>query len=250
MSQPLGKLAPGPGYDRRYFERSYFEDHPGKRRSHAEIVRRLAAAGLKEGRVLDIGAGAGYMLRALEDAGFDGSGMDHAPEALELAEAQARAEGRQFDLQLGDVCSRVPWPDGSFDGVVMHDVIEHLDNDLAAVREVKRVLRPGGIVLISTMNGGGLLARCLGQRWAFYRDPTHVRPYDVPALVALLGYQGFKIRTWDTYFDLNKAGETTALFGPLRHMRLVVPGLGLGESVLVIAQKPLTEVPAWNAKRS
>ncbi|MEZ6014004.1 MAG: class I SAM-dependent methyltransferase [Planctomycetota bacterium] len=243
-------ISPGPGYDRRYFERAYFDDHPGKRRSHAEVVRRLRAAGLSSGHVLDIGAGAGYLMRALEEGGYQASGLDHADEALLIARARAEAEHRTIDVRLGDVCERIPWPDDSFDAVIMHDVIEHLPDDLAAVNEVKRVLRPGGYALISTMNAGGLLARVLGSRWAFYDDPTHLRPYDLPALVALFGYQGFRVRVWQTYFDLNKAGETTPAFGPLRRLGCVLPGFGLGETALLVVQRPYLETPAWNAKRS
>jgi len=242
-------IQPGPGYDRRYFERAYFEDHPGKRRSHAFIVRQLAAVGLAAGHVLDVGAGTGYMLRELLAAGYTCAGLDHSAEAIERAQGLEPVQRGDVELQLGDVCARIPWPDESFDAVVLHDVVEHLEDDHGAVRELKRVVRPGGFVIVSTMNAGGLLSRVLGSRWAFYRDPTHVRPYDLPALVALFGYQGFRIKAWDTFFDLNKAGETTRWLAPLRRLGWVVPGFGLGETALLIAQRPLLEVPAWNQSR-
>ena len=222
------------GYAKDYYDRAYFADHPGKRRSNAEVVRQLRSSGMTSGPVLDVGVGAGYLLRTLADSGFEVAGMDHAPEALERAAEQTEAE-----LRLGDVCEGIPWPDESFAGVVLHDVIEHLLAPAAALADVRRVLRPGGLVLVSTLNEDSLLHSLLGKRWSYFKDPTHVQMYSVASLVAALESAGLEeLRHW-TYFDLNKAGETTPWLRPLRSLTRVVHVARRGESMSVLARRPV-----------
>ena len=179
VRQPCSKAIPSPrpGYERRAYEPASIDDHPGKARSYAGVARRLRRAGQTEGLVLDVGCGAGGMLRALADEGFTTAGLDHAPEALERARELRGNDPRYTgELRLGDVCSHIPWPDETFDAVVLNDLVEHLADEGGAISEVRRVLRPGGRILVSTLNARGLLARLLGSRWSFYRNPTHLRP--------------------------------------------------------------------------
>jgi len=220
------------GYERAYFQRAYFQDHPGKRRTNRLVVDQLRKAGLESGRVLDVGSGPGYLIRALEEAGYEAAGLDHSEEALRLGAQHVSAE-----IQLGDVCEHIPWDDGSFDGVVLHDVIEHLTEEDAALVEIRRVLRPGGLVLLSTLNESSVLHKLLGKRWSFYQDPTHVKPWRTASLRALLERHGFEVVYSTTYFDLNKAGETTRWLEPLRRLGWVVHVPRFGESVTVVGRR-------------
>ncbi|HYN88482.1 MAG TPA: glycosyltransferase [Ardenticatenaceae bacterium] len=106
----------------------------------------LDALELKDGeRVLDCGCGMGFYLmamgklRSLRLVGFDGD--------LERL-AWARAEQVPAALTSGDI-HRLPFADESFDKVLMSEVLEHLPNDRIALREIYRILRPGGILAIS-----------------------------------------------------------------------------------------------------
>lgn len=226
------------GYEREYYHRAYFEDHPGKRRTNQLVVDQLRKAGLESGRILDVGSGPGYLIRALKEAGYEAAGLDHSQEALRIGAEHVKAE-----MQLGDVCERIPWDDGSFDGVVLHDVIEHLTEEDAALAEIRRVLRPGGLLLLSTLNESSVLHKLLGKRWSYYQDPTHVKPWRAATLRELLERHGFEVVYAATYFDLNKAGETTAWLGPLRRLGWVVHVPRFGESVTVIGRR-LEDSPA------
>jgi SAM-dependent methyltransferase len=220
------------GYDEDYFQRPYFEAHPGKRRSLDEIVLQLERSGFSGRSVLDVGCGPGFLLRVLVEHGYEASGVDHSQEALRLA--RERVDG---ELRQGDACGTLPWPDQSFDAVVLHDVIEHLGEPDHALDEVHRVLRRGGLVLLSTLNERSVLHRILGRRWSFYHDPTHILPFDIDSLTALLDRADFqRIASW-TYFDLNKAGETTAWLRPLRSLARVVYVPRWGESITVVARR-------------
>src|ERR1017187_5141962 len=109
------------------------------------IERRLEELGAS-GDVLDFGAGTGRLARRLREAGRyrSVSGADLFPPAADLPTDLRWIEG---DLNDG-----LPIPPASFDFVVAAEVIEHLENPRAVCRELHRLLRPGGHVLLSTPN--------------------------------------------------------------------------------------------------
>jgi len=97
----------------------------------------------RDGNVLDIGCGAGNMIHHLSRYGrVQGIEVDARPVAM--------AQARGYDVRQGDATKNIPFPDASFDLVTALDVIEHVDEDEAIIREACRVLRPNGILTIST----------------------------------------------------------------------------------------------------
>ena len=107
--------------------------------------RELAGAGLNSKcRVLDVGTGTGGNLRMLRNLQVpDVTGLD----SNDLAIAYCKSKGLGA-VRRGDICA-LPFADRTFDFVLATDVIEHVDDDSAALGELARVLRPGGKVLIA-----------------------------------------------------------------------------------------------------
>ena len=104
----------------------------------------LAALGLQSGeRVLDIGCGPGYLCAQMAEAGASVVGLDPSPSMLTLAER--RGEG--VELVRGDALS-LPFEDASFDAAVSTQVYEYVEDISGALREVRRVLRDGGRLLV------------------------------------------------------------------------------------------------------
>ena len=98
-------------------------------------------------RILDCGCGLGFYLMALaRSVGCRPHGLDHDRSALQFA--RGLSDGPRFELYLGDAC-RLPYGDAIFDKVVLSEVLEHLVDDLGAVREAWRVLRPGGTLVVT-----------------------------------------------------------------------------------------------------
>ena len=96
-------------------------------------------------QILDAGCGTGGLIRRLErrHPDWQWTGVDVEPLACELSRSRVR---------LNDppgFTAALPFPDSAFDAVVCSDVLYHLDDDVAALREMFRVLRPGGIVIIN-----------------------------------------------------------------------------------------------------
>jgi SAM-dependent methyltransferase len=144
----------------------------GRRRLFAA---ELAKAGVKRtDRVLDIGTGTGANLRLLRDLGFSAvSGVDSSEEAIGYCASKGLGAVRKGSIYA------LPFADGTFDVVLATDVIEHLECDDAAVREVSRVLASGGKALITVPAFPSLWG--LQDRQAF-----HKRRYRMKPLLALL----------------------------------------------------------------
>ena len=115
--------------------------HVGRRRLFAREITRLALP--RHARILDIGTSAGTNLQMLQEMGFESfSGLDQSTVALEYCRR------RGFTVREGDITA-LPDADRSLDAVLATDVIEHVDDDAAALAEIARVLTPGGAVLIT-----------------------------------------------------------------------------------------------------
>ena len=146
----------------------YFDWHeqPGYFR---DVTRHFAPGA----RLLDLGCGTGWLADHFEDyTGVDGSSA---------AVAQATQKGR--NVTFGDVDEPLAFPDGSFDGVVLKDLLEHVPDPVALVSEVRRVLVPGGRAFASSPDA---------QRWV-WDDYTHRRPFSRKAFRLLFQDQGFEV---------------------------------------------------------
>jgi 2-polyprenyl-3-methyl-5-hydroxy-6-metoxy-1,4-benzoquinol methylase len=142
---------------------------------YGAVLRAVRGLNLPAGaEVLDAPCGDGEVAIGLAKAGFEVSGVDIVSDLLPDAKASL---GDRF--RLADLTGKLPWPDGAFDLVLSIEGIEHLENPSAFVREVHRLLRPGGIFLLTTPNIASLRSRIRYFGGSFYNcDP---RPLDESA---------------------------------------------------------------------
>ena len=96
-------------------------------------------------RLLDIGCGSGWFSALCQEAGARVWALDMAPAGV--ARARARFPSVPY-FQAGDVYD-LPFAEGAFDAVVLSEVVEHLEHLDRALQQVRRVLKPGGRVLVS-----------------------------------------------------------------------------------------------------
>jgi SAM-dependent methyltransferase len=114
----------------------------GRRRIIAAFVEEICRAlGKARPRILDVGCGTGANLELLAQYG-DAEGVDISSDALNFCRARGLERVRQGAAEV------LPYEDESFDLVTALDVVEHLDDDVAGLREMRRVLRPGGRALL------------------------------------------------------------------------------------------------------
>jgi ubiquinone/menaquinone biosynthesis C-methylase UbiE len=157
-------------------------------------VARLDARGGGSPRVLDIGCGEGHFAALLVRAGARVVAVDVAEEPLRRARD---AHPELHDLRLLAPEAPLPFDDRSFDAVWAGEVIEHVADTSAWLSEVRRVLRSGGTLLLSTPDHGPLrllsMALCR-RRFDAHFDPRseHVRFYTRRTLATLLADFGFE----------------------------------------------------------
>lgn len=213
-------------------DRDYFRLHEGKRRYLAYLVGLLRGEGLRGGRVLDLGSGLGFFLSSLEREGFTGFGIEVSAEAVR----EARRLGGSRHAR-GDADAPLPFRDASFAAVTLFDVIEHLRDPDAALAECRRVLAPGGRLLVITLNAGSLARPFLGRRWSFHLDPTHTILFSKRSLASALRRAGLRPTRLTTISNFFTVGEGNAWLKPLRRVGRVVATPWLGDSLLAIAAK-------------
>lgn len=137
-------------------------------------------------RLLDAGCGSGRTLDELLGYGRV-SGVDLSPDAVRCA----RDRGHD-DVRVGRI-ERLDFDDATFDVVTCMDVIEHTPDDRCSLRELRRVTKPGGVVIL-TVPAHPLL-------WSTHDEVNlHYRRYTRRAVTALADGAGMRLRT-DTYFN-------------------------------------------------
>jgi 2-polyprenyl-6-hydroxyphenyl methylase/3-demethylubiquinone-9 3-methyltransferase len=102
-------------------------------------------------RALDVGCGGGFTTEFLAERGCIVSGLDPSTKLIAAADQHAKQTGKKITYTVGK-SEHLPYPDASFDIVTCVDVLEHVESPAEAVREIHRVLAPGGIFLYDTIN--------------------------------------------------------------------------------------------------
>jgi SAM-dependent methyltransferase len=133
-------------------------------------------------RLLDIGCAQGQMLEAAKRRGLVPVGLEISPGA----EVALRLGFEVYRCEVQDA----PLSAGSFDFVTMVDVIEHVAEPLELLASVRRLLRPGGLLLLLTPDAASLSARLTGTRWPHYKV-EHLLYFSRRSLAALLPRCGF-----------------------------------------------------------
>jgi ubiquinone/menaquinone biosynthesis C-methylase UbiE len=99
-------------------------------------------------KVLDVACGAGELSLAVARKGCEVCGVDMSAAAIEYARALSHRAGISCRFEIADA-ERLPFPDGFFDKVICSSSMEHFGDDSRALREMTRVLRPGGRVVLT-----------------------------------------------------------------------------------------------------
>jgi SAM-dependent methyltransferase len=207
-----------------------------------------AVAGMTPGTALDVGAAGGGGTGVLLEAGWRAVALEYGPDGAAIC-----AE-RGVPVVRGDA-ARLPLADACCDLVVAFDVLEHLEDDVAAVGDVRRVLRPGGTFLVAVPADPRL--------WSAHDEAVgHVRRYTRRSLVDAVSAGGLRVeavRSWNVLLrpavalrrrrstgsdlDAVPAWLNAALGGVVAAERVLPVGRLPGVSLLLRATRP-QPVPA------
>jgi ubiquinone/menaquinone biosynthesis C-methylase UbiE len=151
---------------------------------------------------LDAGCGSGTLARYLVEAGARVLGVDAAEEMITLARelSSQNVSTPQLRFEHIDTIAHLPLPDQSLDGILCSSVLEYVPDPTACLAEFARVLRSGGLLVVSVANRTSLvrklqvathrLGRVLGQRWCAFLDYSH-NDYPAASFRQLLEEHGF-----------------------------------------------------------
>jgi SAM-dependent methyltransferase len=136
-------------------------------------------------KLLDVGFGAGGLLRVAKMRGWETHGVELSSAAV--------AYGRERDigtLYEGDFLV-LPLERGAFDVVVMSELVEHLVDPMPFLRRAAELLRPGGLLYMTTPHGRGVSGRALGADWSVLRPPEHLQLFSIDSMRRSVNAAGF-----------------------------------------------------------
>jgi SAM-dependent methyltransferase len=166
-------------------------DEAERRRTFARRLRQVEEQAPRRGRLLDVGCSKGLFLDVARAEGWDPVGVELNRNAVE----EARRRG--LDVRLGDLAAQ-SFEEASFDVVTLFDLIEHTRRPRDVLATCRRLLRPGGLVVITTPDIGGLVPRVtyalfgwtLGA-WDHPTPPGHLVQFSRRTLRRMLAESGF-----------------------------------------------------------
>jgi 2-polyprenyl-3-methyl-5-hydroxy-6-metoxy-1,4-benzoquinol methylase len=182
-------------------------------RQRADVA--LGLLGTRRGRLLDVGCGRGVVAAAFRSAGFDVTGIDVSPTAVE------KTMSRGVDASVVDI-TRDSLPSG-FDVVVCFEVLEHLLDPLSALRKLASSTKDDGVLVVSLPNEFHLWCRLnvlFGRPHFAAHDFPHVRLFDRRAIARLFSDAGLRvlderpIPVWPPRWSLQGLGRTLSLAAP------------------------------------
>lgn len=217
-----------------------------KRATADHYLDLLAGAGIPaRGTLLEIGCGAGNFLVRAADRGFDVTGLEYSPYAAERARKNLRNRGRVLVGEISSLADQA----NAYDVCVLCDVIEHVRHPDEFVRDILRLLRPGGALLVVTPSLDSWSARFLGSRWMEYKA-EHLYYFTRDTIVRQLrdaGYSDVTLRSGTkklsldyvaAHFDKYPVAGITQM---LRALRAISPR-GLREHLFSIVASGLVAI--------
>jgi SAM-dependent methyltransferase len=167
----------------------YIEEEAGQRetarRALERIEHHLTPTRGRAPALLDLGCWVGFLLAEARDRGWATTGVE--PSAFGSTYARERLGLSVHTAGLFDA----PLPPGTFDAVVLGDVIEHFTHPADALDRIKELLVPGGLLWLALPDAGSRLARWMGRRW-WSVLPTHVQYFTRGSITTLLRRRGFE----------------------------------------------------------
>jgi 2-polyprenyl-3-methyl-5-hydroxy-6-metoxy-1,4-benzoquinol methylase len=178
----------------------------------------LIAQRKNSARLLDVGCGEGFFLYNASRAGFVTKGVELSRDAAEYAR-------REFGLDVdAKPFEELSFPDNCFDVITLWQVLEHVPYPLVMLTEAHRMLKPGGLLALSTPDIRGMPARILGRRWWNIRM-LHINQFTTRTLTAVLQRTGFHDISSVSYKE--SISLLMLLIPILKYLRLYKPLSGL-----------------------
>jgi SAM-dependent methyltransferase len=211
------------------------EEHLPTAPWHLSTLRHLPD--LRGKRVLEIGCGRGVFAKVLAERGADLVAADFSETAVSYAET--RLQGWDAETLVADI-QAIPFPDQSFDVVVSQETVEHVRDPRRALAELVRVMRPGGLLIVTGPNYLNLIGlyriamRAFGRRFTEIGQPIN-QPLLLPAQVRRLRRLGCRIEAVEGQGVPIPVPRYRTVYFPARPQRIM---RWLALNTLIAARRP------------
>lgn len=203
-----------------------------------DLLASLLGKRAEELRLLDVGCSSGTLLRIAKDAGFSVQGVEPSAAPAQTA--------RQHGLSVfTGFLEEAALPDADYDIVTLMEVIEHLPEPVGLLKEIRRVIRPGGLLMVGTGNAGSLTLHAMGADWEYLhmaRHGGHVSFFTPGSMRQLAQRTKLEVVRMDTrnlrLIERGRPGDRVAkLLSEL--LAWPVARLGWGHDLLVVMRRPV-----------
>ncbi|MBZ5855729.1 class I SAM-dependent methyltransferase [Flavihumibacter profundi] len=181
----------------------------------------VVSTGKQNGTVLDIGAGTGAFLAEMKNSGWSVRGLEPDPGARKVAHDR-------YQLLFEDPSRLFDLAEGSFDVITMWHVLEHVHQLHEYIAHIKKILAPGGLLVLALPNYTSADAVYYGASWAAYDVPRHLYHFSPESVRKLLGAHGLSIKSmkpmWFDPFYISMLSEGYKNGRP-NHLGAILRGL-------------------------
>lgn len=193
-----------------------------------------------KGRLLEVGCALGYFLQLAQQTGWEAQGVELSQWASDYARKNTRVKVTTGKLE------DVKFPTSYFDAIVMIELIEHTQQPDIFLKEVYRILKPDGIILITTPNSKSIHGKIWwGKFQEIFLIKEHLFLFSIPTIKRILKLANFNIIHLQTKTYLRRYYDYKIPSGLLRQIRAlfrkvmlgVINSINLGEMLVVAARK-------------
>lgn len=230
-------------------DETYLEEREGRELTfskHLQAMEKVVGTSdpASPRQLLDVGAYIGVFVEVAQAAGWDVLGVEPSTWAASVAQAQG----------LPVLCGTQDAPElagRQFDVVTMWDVIEHVDDPSGEMAKAYQLLKPGGWLVVHTMDVDSHLAKLMGKRWPWYMD-MHIHYFSQQTMARMLQMNGFHVvwsgaqgRFLRLGYVATRVGGLNPILGRMAQTAVNAFGLSekpvpinFGDLFTVYAQKP------------
>lgn len=173
------------------YGKGYAKKIDSKRRRAKKTVSRICKNFVSSGRWLDVGCSAGFIVEAAKNAGYEAHGVDVEQWGVNFAQEQLKLDNVKQGF-LGEQ----NYPDAYFDVITVYEVIEHVPDLNAFVKELARLLKPSGVIEIGTPDVGHWRTPKPLHSWGAILPSEHLYYFSRTTLSQLLHKHGLKVTKW------------------------------------------------------
>jgi SAM-dependent methyltransferase len=184
----------------------------------------------KTGLFLDVGCGVGCLINCAKERGFSSQGVEISTWAAGFAR-----EKTGLNVITGSL-EEAAYHSDMFDVVVVNHVLEHVPDPGTLLREIRRIVKPDGLIVVGVPNAGSIMARLAGAQWASLRPDEHRWHFTPDTIKALVRKEGLRLLRFEARDNYSAVGWSLKAI-----VRRVINGIALvtncGEAMLVFAAK-------------